>query len=199
MTASIKRLASPSGEALAAAKGAFSASGNGDVTALFARLNVIDADGDVTLPGAFTEGAPVIIGAYSHRSWTGALPVGKGVISTSGDSAIMTGQFFMTVAEARSTFEVVRELGPLGQWSYGYDATLFEYGDWEGRTVRFLKALTVHEVSPTLVGAGVRTMTLDAKTRAELEAIRTEQLGADGEATAREYARFVRTTIGAGR
>jgi hypothetical protein len=112
----------------------------------------------------------------------------------------MEGQFFMTVPEARSTFEVVRELGPLGQWSYGYDAPDVSYGEWtDGQQVRFLKRLIVHEVSPTLQGSGVNTMTLSAKDHADLLAIRSAVLDEDGEAAALEYARFVRTLAGAGR
>lgn len=190
----------PTGAALAEARAAFKAASNGEVTAIFARLNVVDADQDVTLPGAFQQGAPTVISAYGHKSWEGALPVGKGEISTSGDLAILTGQFFMSTQPGRDTFETVRELGPLGQWSYGYDAPEVGYGEWsDGQQVRYLKRLIVHEVSPTLRGSGVRTMTLSAKDHADLAAIREALLG-DHEAAeeaAREYARFTRTLIGA--
>src|SRR5213595_1548806 len=91
LMAFIKRAVSaPTGEALAQAAGAFKATSLGEVTALFARLNVVDADGDVTLSGAFTEGAPVVISAYGHTSWGGALPVGKGTIGTRGDLALLS-------------------------------------------------------------------------------------------------------------
>lgn len=39
----------------------------GEVTAVFSTFDVVDADGDVTRKGAFTEGAPVVISAYGHR------------------------------------------------------------------------------------------------------------------------------------
>jgi hypothetical protein len=192
----------PTGEALAQASAAFKAAGNGEVTALFARLNVVDLDGDVTLPGAFDDGAAVVISAYGHRSWNGALPVGKGTIGVKGDAAILAGQFFMTTPHGRDTFETVRELGPLGQWSYGYDTVEpggHDFGDFGGRQVRFLKRLRVHEVSPTLVGVGVRTMTLSAKDHTDLVAIRAALLGDHdvAEEAAREYARFARHLIGA--
>ena len=48
----------------------------GSFTAKIAELNVIDKDGDVTLPGAFPAGKTILISAYQHGSWMGELPVG---------------------------------------------------------------------------------------------------------------------------
>lgn len=135
----------------------------GQVTAVFSTFNVIDSDGDVTLPGAFQDGAQVLISAYGHTSWDGALPVGKGVIHTTDQEAVLDGQFFMDTGAGADTFAVVKEIGSMGQWSYGYDPKEYSYGEFEGADVRFLKALTVHEVSPVLLGAGVGTRTLSAK------------------------------------
>jgi hypothetical protein len=135
----------------------------GEVTAIFSTFDVIDSDRDVTKAGAFSDGAEVPISAYGHQSWLGALPVGKGVIRTTKTEAILEGQFFMDTAAGRDTFLVVKELGALGQWSYGYDPVKFSYGEHDGQRVRFLEALKVHEVSPVLLGAGVGTRTLGAK------------------------------------
>jgi hypothetical protein len=88
-------------------------------------------------------------------------------------------QFNMLTQAGRETFEVVRDLGELGQWSYGYDQISADYGeapDGSGKRVQFLRKLKVHEVSPVLVGAGIHTMTTDAK-----------------DAAAQEYARYVRS------
>ena len=38
----------------------------GTVTAVFATLGVKDSDGDVTVDGAFEDGAEVIISSYGH-------------------------------------------------------------------------------------------------------------------------------------
>jgi hypothetical protein len=94
----------------------------GQVTAVFATFGVEDADGDVTMPDAFTEGAEAPISAYGHKSWEGALPVGKGRIRTTSKEAIVEGQFFMDTTHGRDAFLTVKQLGRLGQWSYGYDA-----------------------------------------------------------------------------
>jgi hypothetical protein len=138
----------------------------GLVTAVFATLGTIDSDGDVTMPGAFGEGAPVAISSYGHTSWSGILPVGKGTIHTVGDQAILDGQFFMNTTAGRDTFEVVKQLGGQQEWSYGYEPTEFSYGEQDGQSVRFLKQLQVFEVSPVLRGAGVGTRLLTAKSAA---------------------------------
>lgn len=137
----------------------------GEVSAVFSTLNVIDSDGDVTPVGAFEDGAEVVISSYQHTSWGGALPVGKGRIRTTGEEAILDGQFFMNTTTGRETFEVVKSLAEsgLGEWSYGFDVLDAEPATFQGRDVRLLKKLKVHEVSPVLVGAGVNTRTLAAK------------------------------------
>jgi hypothetical protein len=138
----------------------------GLVTAVFATFNTIDSDRDVTLPGAFDEGAEVPISAYGHTSWEGALPAGKGTIRQTQTEAILDGEFFLDTAHGMDTFTTVKRLGALGQWSYGYDPAKFSYGEFDGQQVRFLEKQLVHEVSPCLVGAGVNTRTLSAKSAA---------------------------------
>jgi hypothetical protein len=137
----------------------------GEVTALFSTLSVKDSDGDVTVPGAFEDGANVVISAYGHTSWSGALPVGAGKIRTTKTEAILDGQFFLDTKAGADTFVTVKELARrgLGEWSYGYDAVKYSFGEHEGERVRFLEQLKVHEVSPVLLGAGVNTRTLAAK------------------------------------
>lgn len=137
----------------------------GIVSAAFSTFNVIDHDQDVTLPGAFKDGQPVRISAFNHGSWGmgGALPVGKGVIRTTDAEAILEGQFFLNTAAGRDTFETVKELGALGEWSYSLHNVTAELGEWDGQPVRIIKAVDVHEVSPVLQGAGVNTRTLGVK------------------------------------
>jgi HK97 family phage prohead protease len=129
----------------------------GSFRARFASFNVIDRDGDVTLPGAFTNGQPVKIAAWGH-DWR-ALPVGKGTLYTDAGHAYVRGQFFTDTGAGRDTYTTVKHLGELQEWSYGYNVVDSERGRHEGRPVRFLKRLEVFEVSPVLVGAGIGTMT----------------------------------------
>jgi HK97 family phage prohead protease len=140
----------------------------GEVVAIFSTFNRRDSDGDVTLPGAFRDGAEVVISAYGHKTWEGRLPVGRGTIRTSGTEARLHGRFFLDTTDGRDSFTVVKHLGKLGQWSYGYDVVDHEYGEFEGKRVRFLKRLQVHEVSPVLVGAGVGVTTVAAKSARRL-------------------------------
>jgi hypothetical protein len=148
----------------------------GRVSALFSRFNVVDLDGDVTLPGAIPNGVAVVISAYGHGSWErgqGALPVGKGVIRTTATEAVLDGRFFMDTTAGRDTFTTVKELGPLGEWSYSLENVIADRGEWDGQVVRILRSMTVKEVSPVLRGAGIRTATLSAKSaRAGFEDLR---------------------------
>lgn len=128
----------------------------GSIELAFAQFNVIDADGDVTLPGAFPV-KDVPMSAYGHTSWDGALPVGRGTISESGDWAIFKGQFFMDTTAGRDTHATLKGLDELAQFSYGYNVLLGEPGTFEGKRVRILKSLDPFEVAPVLKGSGVGT------------------------------------------
>lgn len=138
----------------------------GQVRAVFATFNKIDSHGDVTLPGAFEDGAEVPISSYGHTSWDGALPVGKGAIRQTSKEAIFEGEFFMDTTHGADTFRTVKALGALGQWSYGYDPVEYSFGEHDGQHVRFLAKQKTHEVSPVLLGAGVGTRTLATKSAA---------------------------------
>lgn len=136
----------------------------GEVTAVFSTFNKIDSDGDVTLPGAFEDGTAVKISAYGHASWAGALPVGKGTIRTTKDEAILDGRFFLNTTAGRDTFEVIKELGELQEWSYSVEPAKHSFGEFEGRKVQFLEKLNgPTEVSPVLRGAGIDTRSLAVK------------------------------------
>lgn len=142
----------------------------GQVTAVFSTFDVIDKDGDVTPPDAFTDGEQVRISAYNHASWGGVLPVGKGTIRATKAGAILEGQFFMDMQLGRDTFEVVKQMGDLQEWSYGYDVLKESFGDFDGKRVRFLEKLKVNEVSPVMLGAGENTRTLAVKAAKNPEA-----------------------------
>lgn len=146
----------------------------GLIKAVFSTFNVMDSDRDVTPPGAFEDGAAVRISAYGHASWDGALPVGKGTIRQTAKEAILEGEFFMGTLHGRDTFETVKAMSEAGlqEWSFGYDAVEYSFGEHNGQRVRFLNKLKVHEVSPVLVGAGVNTRTLSAKSAGNAVAVR---------------------------
>ena len=137
----------------------------GLIEAVFSTFDVVDKDGDVTRKGAFSEGAAVVISAYGHKSWEGALPVGKGTIHETDDGAVMRGEFFLNTTHGADAWETVKQLSASGlqEWSYSLQNVTAEPGKVDGKSVRVLTKIDVKEVSPVLVGAGVDTRTLSTK------------------------------------
>jgi len=133
----------------------------GEFTAIFSTFNVIDLQGDVTLPGAFKDGQAVRVSYWGHR-WED-LPVGRGVIHADDEKAWICGNFFLNTDAGLETYKTVKNLNDLQQFSYGFDIDQSDDGVFEGVPVRFLKALTVHEVSPVFLGAGIGTGLLTIK------------------------------------
>ena len=138
---------------------------SGAFKALFARFDDEDKQGDITLPGAFGKRQNVIISAYGHGSWTGALPVGKGFIHDDEEAGggVVEGQFFLNTQAGKETYTIVKELGELQEWSYALPEIDYEMRTIDNHTVRVLKRITVNEVSPVLMGAGNGTRTLAIK------------------------------------
>ena len=139
----------------------------GYFTARIATLNVIDKDGDVTLNGAFPEGKEILISAYQHGSWMGALPVGKGVIHEIGNEAIVDGVFNLNSETGKEHYETVKFSPDLTEWSYGFKILALDENNanWKDnpRVYRVLKSLDIFEASPVLRGAGENTTTLSIK------------------------------------
>jgi hypothetical protein len=139
----------------------------GAFVARFATIGVVDHDMDVTFAGAFPDGKAIPISSYGHESWTGALPTGKGVIGSDKKSAFVDGRFFTDTPHGLATYQTVKALGDLQEWSYGYDVLTETFDqevlkEYPGAT-RGLVKLDVHEVSPVLKGAGIGTATLSIK------------------------------------
>ena len=153
----------------------------GHFEAIFSTFNVIDHDGDVTLPGAFEEGAEVIVGAYGHNTWSGALPVGKGVIKQTDKDARIVGEFWLNTKSGKEHYTVAKELGVKQEWSYGYDikgtGDVEELPEELQRADRVLTKLEVFEVSPVLRGAGIDTQTVVVKDKL-LQPMKGERLAA---------------------
>lgn len=139
----------------------------GEVEAVFSTFNVIDHDGDVLLPGAFEDGAKVRISAYGHRSWWGDLPVGRGVIRAEKDRAVLEGQLFLSTEGGRETFEVIKQMDELQEWSYSLDeietALVSDLPENLRGANRAIRKVKVFEVSPVLAGASIGTQTLSVK------------------------------------
>lgn len=135
---------------------------SGHIVLAFAQMNVIDADRDVSLPGSFPTKA-VPMSAYGHTSWDGALPTGKGTIREAGEWAVFEGDFFLDTDQGRNTYNTVKAMAELQEYSYGLKPLKHSYGQKDGINVRFLEKQDVFEVSPVLKGAGVSTHTMAIK------------------------------------
>ncbi len=131
--------------------------------ARFATLNVIDSDGDITLPGAFGEQNVKVMPSHN---W-GAVPLGSARIFEKGDEALAEFRINLDTASGREWHSALKfdlEQGKgLIEWSYGFKIDDSETETRDGVSVRLLKKLTVHEVSPVMLGAGVDTGTLAIK------------------------------------
>lgn len=134
----------------------------GKVWAKIATLNVIDKDGDVILDGALAD-SPVVISSYGHGSWDGALPVGKGMFKQDGDALVFEGSFFLDTTDGRDTFNTVKSLGDLGEWSFSLQDINAVPVTIGGVDARGIKSFRAKEVSPVLVGASVGSQTLRTK------------------------------------
>jgi hypothetical protein len=129
--------------------------GKGKFQAIFSRFDVIDHDGDVTVPGAFSDGERVRVSYWGHR-WQD-LPVGRGVIRSDDEKAWIDGELFLSTEGGRETYETLKGLDDLAEFSYGFEIIESESGEFGGRSVQYLKKLKVFEVSPVLLGAGIGT------------------------------------------
>ena len=145
----------------------------GEVAAVFSVFDKIDSDGDIVKSGSIKSGfksgdVPMV---WAHK-WD--MPIGKGQIEQDDNKATFKGQFFMDTESGREAYNLVKAMGDLQQWSFGFKVDDSEYGKIskdgsdEEENVRYLKGLTVYEVSPVLVGANQETYTMAIKSNTEL-------------------------------
>lgn len=137
----------------------------GEFSAVFATLNVVDHDGDITLPGAFADGANVVIEPWNHGY---DLPVGGAVMHADAEKAWVEGRFLLETTGGRDHYEVVKALGMITEWSYTFRILDASTETVEGERVRVLKKLDVAGVSPVTRGAGIGTRTMMLKAAAGL-------------------------------
>jgi hypothetical protein len=150
------------------------AADKGIATVVIATLNVVDSDGDVTLPGFFGEQTAQAIGAHN---W-GSVPIGKSRVFEQGNEALAELRFNLATMGGKDWYEAIKfdfdNQPTRQQYSYGFSIRPggARSGEFEGHEVRFLGPLPdgtpgadVHEVSPVLLGAGVDTRTVGVKGR----------------------------------
>lgn len=128
----------------------------GRIQAIFSTFDVIDADGDVVKAGAIPDAeVPILVG----HDWA-SLPVGKGSITSNRKRAVIDGQFFLATEQGRNAFETVKAMGKTQQYSWGFEITDSEFGEFDGKQVRFIKRARPMEVSTVVAGSNPITETL---------------------------------------
>ena len=164
----------------------FKADGEGKVSAVFSVFNTLDSDGDVVIPEAIKSGfksgsVPMV---WAHK-WD--MPIGKGAIKQDGDKATCEGEFFMDTESGKEAYNLVKAMGDLQQWSFGYRVNDSERGKFKSGDkdvdARYLKDLSVYEVSPVLVGANQDTYTMAIKSNKELLEEMASEKGVLGNST----------------
>jgi len=164
----------------------FKGDDDGKVSAVFSVFNTLDSDGDVVVPDAIKSGfksgsVPMV---WAHK-WD--MPIGKGEIKQDGDKATFEGSFFMDTDSGKEAYNLVKAMGDLQQWSFGYRVNDSERGAFEDEgkdmEARYLKDLSVYEVSPVLVGANQETYTMAIKSNNELLKELAEEKGVLGHST----------------
>lgn len=144
----------------------------GKVEAVFSVFNNLDTDGDVVVSGAIKSGfkdnqVPMV---FAHK-WD--QPIGKGVIEQDDEKATFKGNFFMDTEAGKEAYQLAKAMDDLQEWSFGFrindsEIKKFKADDNSPEVdARFLKDLTVYEVSPVLVGANRETYTLSIKSGEE--------------------------------
>jgi hypothetical protein len=136
---------------------------SGEVEAVFARIGVLDSDGDILVSGAIKNGQAVAIGAWGHASWQSAPPVGRGVVSEEHGRGILRGRFFTETTHGRDAFRTVRALADIQEWSMGFYTLNSGPGVYQGQRGNLLRLVDIAEVSPVLRGAQPATETLAIK------------------------------------
>jgi hypothetical protein len=144
----------------------------GEIEAIVATLGVVDRDKEVILTDAIKSGSKVKMSSYAHDivpgifGGGGKIPVGKGTVHVEKDKLIFRGKCFMGTERGRETFEVLKEMGKDQEWSIGFQIIGTELPDetWQKRGAELmLTKIEVFEVSPVLIGAGLGTQTVAAK------------------------------------
>ena len=149
----------------------FKAEEEGKVSAVFSVFNTLDSDGDVVVEDAIKSGfksgsVPMV---WAHKC---DMTIGKGSIKQDKDKATFEGEFFMDTESGKEAYNLVKAMGDLQQWSFGYRVNDSERGKFKSGDkdvdARYLKDLSVYEVSPVLVGANQETYTMAIKSNTEL-------------------------------
>lgn len=137
----------------------------GHINFRFAKLGVVDHDGDIIQPGAIETGKTVLLSVWNHGSWGSRPTIGKGVIFELAGYAIFDGDFNLATVSGREHYETVKFNGNIQEYSFGFDVLEknITVDPATKRENRILVKLNIIETSPVLLGAGIETGTNSIK------------------------------------
>lgn len=140
-----------------------SAGPDGTALVVIAETGVVDSDGDVVLPGAIGVQSVPLLPAHDWAS----VPLGRADTYEAGSKVYASLSFNLAIPAAQEWHSALlfdlEHPPPKMEYSWGYNPTKARPGEVDGRRVRLLEQVHLHEVSPVLVGASVGTRTLAAK------------------------------------
>ena len=136
---------------------------SGLVRAVVATLEVADAYGRIIHAGAIGN-QEVIISRWAHSAIFGEAPVGVGRVFEQDNRLMAELQYDMARADGRDAYQMVRNTGPLAQWSIAYDPEDMEEraGQWH------FWAVDTMETSPCTRGASPGTRTIEVQDRSRV-------------------------------
>lgn len=140
------------------------AQASGEISCVFATLEVWDHDNDFTVPGAFGTQGPVPLEAWNHNYMQ--LPVGQGRIYEKGNDAIFEGNFFLDTQAGHDHYETLRQMNSHEypqEFSYSFDVLRLEKVTHDGKPGQRLLSLKVLGIAPVQRGAGINTRLLSIK------------------------------------
>ena len=145
--------------------------GEGYLKAVFCTFGDIDKDGDIVHAGAVGD-QNVLLSAYQHTSWDGALPIGKGRVYEENGLGVFEGHINMELQSAKDTYSAMKFAPEHQEWSWGFNVTKYDYSDdggsiWSPRTMNIYET-EIFEVSPVLIGAGNGTRLVELKSARQL-------------------------------
>ena len=90
----------------------------GYLKAVIATTGVVDRHGDRLVKGAVGS-QDVVLSAYGHGTIkNGELPIGRGKVYEEDDKVYFEGRFFMDIQKAAETYDVVKRVADLQEYSF---------------------------------------------------------------------------------
>ncbi len=134
----------------------------GEISARIAYYHTPDSYGDITLPGVLDgKSIPVQLSAWGHDM--SQPPVGAGMISEDREGLRFDGINWLSSPAGRYSYDALKRLGPLAEFSYAFFVTKGHFGTVDGKEYYYMEKIEPFEVSPVHKGASPGTETISLR------------------------------------